>query len=131
MNIMITGGLGWLGKALAEVVSKHHTVRVFDLESTEAPREDLDFSGEVISGSVADFEAVRSAAAVASTVLRGQYKPGNSVPFDVNIRGTYNVLEAARLADVKRIILIACCRDACRSSTGRICRPEYALCRGG
>ena len=58
MRVLITGGLGWLGKALTEVVSQHHTVRVFDLESAEAPRQELDFDGEVIFGSVTDYEAV-------------------------------------------------------------------------
>ena len=57
MRVLITGGLGWLGKALTEVVSQHHTVRVFDLESAEAPRQELDFDGEVIFGSVTDYEA--------------------------------------------------------------------------
>lgn len=91
---------GLAGKALTEVVSQHHTVRVFDLESAEAPRQELDFDGEVIFGSVTDYEAVRSAvegqdavvhSAVASTVLRGLYKPDDPVPTDVNVRGTYHV----------------------------------------
>ena len=116
MRVLITGGLGWLGKALTEVVSQHHTVRVFDLESAEAPRQELDFNGEVMFGSVTDYEAVQSAvegqdavihAAVASTVLRGLYKTGDPVPVDVNVRGTYNVLEASRRAGVARVIQIA------------------------
>lgn len=116
MRVVITGGLGWLGKALTEVVSRHHTVRVFDLESVDVPREELDFDGEVRFGSITDFESVLSAvegqdaiihAAVASTVLRGLYEPGDHVPVDVNVRGTYNVLEAARQAGVGRVLQIA------------------------
>lgn len=116
MNVLITGGLGWLGKALTESVSREHTVQVFDLESVEVSREVVDFSGEIMFGSITDFEAVRTAvagqdaiihAAVASTVVRGLYEPGDAVPFDVNLRGTYNVLEAARLEEVRRFILIA------------------------
>lgn len=116
MNVLITGGLGWLGKALTEIVSRHHTVRVFDLESVAAPREELDFNSEVVYGSVTDFEVVQSAvegqeavvhAAVASTVLRGLYKPDDPVPMDVNVRGTYNVLEAACQAGVDQVIQIA------------------------
>lgn len=116
MNVLITGGLGWLGKALTEVVSRHHTVQAFDLESVEVPREDLDFHGEVTFGSVTGFEQILSAvkgqdaiihAAVASTVVRGLYKPGDPVPVDVNVRGTYNVLEAARQVGVGRVIQIA------------------------
>ncbi len=116
MNVLITGGLGWLGKALTETVSRHHTVRVFDLESPEAPREELNFDGEIVYGSVTEYESVQSAvegqeavihAAVASTVLRGLYEPDDPVPTAVNVRGTYNVLEAARREGVDRVIQIA------------------------
>ena len=46
-------------------------------------------------------------AAVTDTVRRNLYQPGDPVPFDVNLRGTYNVLEAGRLAGVHRFVLIA------------------------
>jgi nucleoside-diphosphate-sugar epimerase len=116
MNVLITGALGWLGKALTEVVSNTHTVCAFDLETSDWPREEIDFDGEIIYGSVTDFDAVREAvrgqdavihAAVANTRSAKLYRPGNATPFLVNVQGTYNVLEAARQEGISRVVLVA------------------------
>ncbi len=125
MNVLITGGLGWLGKALTEALDSEHNVTAFDLEHPEAPREDLALdtadrgrfpSVQVRYGDVTDYDSVSSAmagqdavvhAAIASTVARGLYKAHDPVPFDVNVRGAYNVFEAARQCGVPRIVLIA------------------------
>ena len=82
MKVLITGGLGWLGKALSEQVSTRHSVCAFDLERPDVERERSEFEGDVLYGSVTDYAAVLAAvegqdavihAAVASTVTRGQY----------------------------------------------------------
>ena len=104
MNVLVTGATGWLGKALTEVVSTEHTVRAFDLNSSDVPRQDIDFDGEVVFGSVADFDALREAARGQDALIHAavhntrvdHYRPGNSAPFLVNVQGTYNALEAAR-----------------------------------
>lgn len=115
MRVLITGALGWLGRSLSEVVSRTHRVRALDLAQPEWRRERFDFEGETLAGDVTDFEQMRAAvagqdaiihAAVADTVTRDRYQPGDAVPFDVNLRGTFNVLEAGRLAGVRRVVLI-------------------------
>ena len=117
MKVLITGGLGWLGKALSEQVSTRHRVCAFDLERPDVERERSEFEGDVLYGSVTDYSEVLAAvegqdavihAAVASTVTRGQYVDvTDTVPFDVNLRGTCNVLEAMRRQGVTRFIQIA------------------------
>ena len=117
MKVLITGGLGWLGKALSEQVSTRHRVCAFDLERPDVERERSEFEGDVLYGSVTDYAAVLAAvqgqdavihAAVASTVTRGQYDDvTDATPFDVNLRGTCNVLEAMRRQGVARFIQIA------------------------
>ena len=115
MRVLITGALGWLGRGLTKVVSRVHTVRALDLERPEWRREAFDFEGETLFADITDFEQMRAAvagqdaiihAAVADTVTRDRYQPGDAVPFDVNLRGTFNVLEAGRLAGVRRVVLI-------------------------
>ena len=115
MRVLITGALGWLGRGLTEVVSREHTVRAFDIEHPEGLRERFEVNGEVVFGDIANFENVCSVvagqeaiihAAIADTVKRDRYQPGDPVPFDVNVMGTYNVLEAGRLAGVRRFVLI-------------------------
>lgn len=56
MRVLITGALGWLGKALTETVGKEHTVRVFDAMSPGAPREEVAFDGETIHRSVTKYD---------------------------------------------------------------------------
>ena len=117
MQVLITGALGWLGRGLTETVSRAHRVRALDLERIEWLREDLRFRRrdgvrrrdrlryrvrEAVEGQEAIIHA-----AVSDTVRRNLYRPGDPVPFDVNLRGTYNVLEAGRLAGVRRFVLIA------------------------
>lgn len=67
-------------------------------------------------GSVTDYVGLRAAAegqdavihaAVRSTLAHGHYRAGEIEPFDVNVRGTFNVFEAAREAGVVRVIFIA------------------------
>ena len=56
MNVLITGAFGWLGKGLTEVVNRRHTITAFELETSDAPLEAMDFDGRVIHGDVSDFE---------------------------------------------------------------------------
>ena len=117
MKVLITGGLGWLGKALSEQVSTRHRVCAFDLERPDVERERSEFEGDVLYGSVTEYSDVEAAvegqdavihAAVASTVTRGPYVDvTDTAPFDVNLRGTCNVLEAMRRHGVARFIQIA------------------------
>ncbi|MBL10261.1 MAG: hypothetical protein CL402_07080 [Acidiferrobacteraceae bacterium] len=128
MNILITGGLGWLGKAITEVISQHHEVCAFDLENPDVEREAIKFNGQTLMGSITDFDQVQEAvkgkdaiihAAVASTVTRNQYADVSDVaPFDVNIRGTCNVLEAARREGISRVIQIASAETHVNHPTG-------------
>ncbi|MDA1258468.1 MAG: NAD(P)-dependent oxidoreductase [Chloroflexi bacterium] len=115
MKALITGARGWLGKAVTEVVAAEHDVRTFDLITPDIPTEPSDAEVDFEPGSVTDYLGVRAAAegqnavihaAVRSTLAHGHYSVGEAEPFDVNVRGTFNVLEAARHAGAGRVVLI-------------------------
>ncbi|WP_281354892.1 NAD-dependent epimerase/dehydratase family protein [Chelativorans xinjiangense] len=126
MNVLITGGAGWLGMALSEVVAQHHVVRAFDPQPFPDIRKDLHVKG--IVGSITDRQAVADAVSGQDAVIHaavadwraGMHEVGDPHPFDVNVWGTYNILDAARLAGIKRIILIAAAETHVDHSPGTL-----------
>jgi uronate dehydrogenase len=86
---------------------KGHFVRGFDLRPASQP-------GEHRVGSVEDVSAVRSAAEGINTVVHLAGVPEREkfaerlVP--VNIVGTHNVLEAARMLGIRRVVYASSCR---------------------
>jgi nucleoside-diphosphate-sugar epimerase len=114
-RILLTGGGGFIGSALAERVVEHNQVVVFDnghRDSLKDKKIATHPNLRIVRGDVLDPEAVRNAikgcdlvvhlAAIAGvdTVLR---MPVTTM--QVNIIGTYNVLEAARsIPSLKRLI---------------------------
>src|SRR5688572_16089751 len=116
MKFLVTGGAGFIGSHIAEeLLRRQHQVRILDNFST-GKRENLSFatSGpdlEIIEGDIRDFETVTRAVrgvegifheaalvSVPSTIEQPQ------LSFEVNAGGTFNVLEAARRAQVPRIV---------------------------
>jgi len=109
--ILITGGCGFIGCNLAaSLAGENVPVRVLDNLVREGARENARWlmqrgGVEIRQGDVRDAETVRRAVAGASAVLHlaGQVAVTTSLDdpiddFEVNARGTLNVLEAARLS---------------------------------
>jgi UDP-glucose 4-epimerase len=105
---VVTGGAGFLGSHLAdELVGRGHAVTVFD----RTPARDLPPDRKQVVGDLADFELLCRTIAGADTVYhyaalsdlnRARDLPRETV--QANVAGTVNVLEAARLAKVKRFV---------------------------
>lgn len=112
---LVTGGAGFIGSHLVEtLLSQGYEVRVLDNFSSGSHDNLLGCIDriELIKGDIRDFETLRRAcegmdavlhqAAVAS-VLQSVQEP--HLTHDINVNGTLNVLEAARLAGVKKVNL--------------------------
>lgn len=121
-TILITGGAGFIGSDLAErlLSTSDIRVRIFDNLSRRGVEHNLrslrsmaDSSRlEIIEGDVRDIRAVRKATRDAAEIyhLAAQVAVTTSVDdpltdFDTNARGTFNVLESARLAGHKPFVL--------------------------
>jgi nucleoside-diphosphate-sugar epimerase len=105
MQILITGGLGGIGRMLARhLLAAGHRVRLFDRATAEAPD-----GAEVVGGEVTDFEAVREqmrgidAVAHLAALTHPAAGPGHTI-FHVNATGSFNVYEAAAQAGIRRVV---------------------------
>ncbi len=121
-SILITGGAGFIGANVADrALAAGHRVTIFDDLSRPGVRLNLDWLRErhgdtftVQTGSVVEARACRDAVTGVDVVyhLAGQTAVTTSVAdpradFEANALGTLNVLEAARLAGNRPIVLYA------------------------
>lgn len=116
MNVLITGGAGFIGSHTAEAaLTAGHRVRVLD-DLSSGDRANLAKSVEFIEGDVTDAATVTAAVTGCDAVLH--LAALVSVPQSlrepvrthlVNTAGTVTVLEAARQAGVHRFVLASTC----------------------
>ena len=121
MKVAVFGGAGWVGRAIVENLASHrHEVRAHD-RSAEAwevgAKIDGVWEGEIIHGNIADYGSVDATiegvdavvhAAVYFSAAPGAYGVDDEVPFLVNLKGFYNVLESARTREI-RVVHIGSC----------------------
>ena len=112
MRCVVTGGCGFIGSHIVDALvgDGAEVVVVDDLSSGN--REYLNAAAELVEGSVADGEAVRSAVAGATWVFHLAALPRVQQSVDdpigthaVNVNGTLNVLQAAREHGVERVVV--------------------------
>ena len=114
LNVLVTGGAGVIGRSLVKRLTCKITVLDNLSSSTADSIADLRESGRVkfVKGDVRDLhlmeEVSRDVDLIIHLAANGdvRYSPERGTDMDttVNTIGTYNVLEAMRINDVKRII---------------------------
>lgn len=112
-KILVTGGLGFIGSHIAEHFWKNgYSVAVIDNSSSGFNISDFKKGVETVHASITDYEKVLSATRDARLVFHEAAI--TSVPFsienprltmEVNVKGTLNVLRAARENGARRVIL--------------------------
>ncbi|MEX0656186.1 MAG: NAD-dependent epimerase/dehydratase family protein [Nitrosopumilaceae archaeon] len=105
MKIVITGGAGFIGSSVAQLLKKDHKVTIFDHK--KPINGDYEFiqgninDSKLVTDSIKDCDVVIHLAATLGVV----YTEKNPIKtLDTNIIGTKNVLESCRLNNVRKII---------------------------
>jgi nucleoside-diphosphate-sugar epimerase/2-polyprenyl-3-methyl-5-hydroxy-6-metoxy-1,4-benzoquinol methylase len=114
MNVLITGGTGFIGSRLAlRCLELGYDVRVFGMENTDAEvinsRMIKEKGAKVILGSMNDKQKIFDAAEGVDIIfhlaaVQHEMNIPDKVFWSVNVEGTRNILDAALDAKVKRFI---------------------------
>lgn len=113
MSILVTGGTGFIGAELVrQLVERGEKPIVFRSSTAKKLLEDVEDRLTLVQGSIANFSHVLNT--VKSYNVSTIYHLGGMLSmlaeenpwaaFEVNLRGTFNILEAARLYEVKQFI---------------------------
>jgi len=110
---LVTGGAGFVGATLVRrLVATGYRVRVLDNFSTGDPSHLAGVDAELVKGDICNAAALDDAIegmravihlAAAGSVIGSVQDP--VMNFEVNVLGTFNVLDAARRAGVERVVL--------------------------
>ncbi len=113
MKCLITGGAGFLGSHIAHELAKDgREIRVLDNFSSGSRDNLSGLDAELVDGDIRDTDALARACrgidcifhmAAFVSVFESVRQP--RLTHEINSGGTFNVLEAAREADVRRVIL--------------------------
>ncbi len=124
-NVLVTGSGGLLGRHVVRELAEHGSVTGFDQKRCSEPIPQ-------IIADVTDLAAVRAACAGKHAVIHVAARPniwsgtGEEI-LRVNVMGTWNVLQAAEDAGVRRVVL--CSSDSVMGFTvmsGSLRAPDYA-----
>ena len=121
-KIVVFGAAGWVGRAILANLAGKHEVRAVDHapEAWDTLRDiDGDWDGDTVHGDIADHAAVDAAidgmdavihAAVYSSRSPGAYGVDDPLPWLVNLKGLWNVLDVARRREIRRVVHIGSCQ---------------------
>lgn len=101
MKILITGAAGAVGRVLVNGLKERYRLRGFDRE----PMPDI---ADSIVGELTDFALVAKATEGVEAIVHLAGNPNGAAPWEEilnsNIIGTYNLFEAARQNEVRRVV---------------------------
>jgi nucleoside-diphosphate-sugar epimerase len=134
MRVLLCGAAGFTGRAvLEELLAAGHTVRAWDLNPASWVGPGIDDESvltdprcEIVHGSIADFdlaqEYVQGCDAVVHTTILFQGDGGGApgqfaadinhaeLPWIVNLKGLWNILECAHQAGCSRVVHVGSCQ---------------------
>jgi len=112
MKVLVTGGSGFIGSHIVDaLLLSGHEVVVFDRQRSRHKLDTVDVETVFIEGDITDGNAVNKAAKGCDVIYHfaaiADIEEASTQPvktFQINVMGTLNVLEAARINSVSRFI---------------------------
>lgn len=103
-KVVCTGGSGRLGRYVVEDLENHCSLTVLDMKPSNSEK------AEFVSASVMDYDALVQAfkgqdAVVHLAAIPNPRTAPADVTFNTNVQGTWNVMQAAEEAGVKRVVV--------------------------
>jgi len=111
-HALVTGGAGFLGRAVVDLL-RARDVQVRILALPNEPTHHVEGEGvEIMRGDVLDRDCTIAAVDKVDTIFHmaaiyNSWMPDPTLMYDVNLRGTFHLLEAARRADVRKVVYTA------------------------
>lgn len=114
MRVLITGAFGWTAASIVQTIKQagHHAI-AFDLPTACCEAQIRKLFDQTFLGNVATLNEVERAVQASDAIIHlavavGKRAYRNSdLPFAVNVKGTYNVFEAARRHSIEKIVLMS------------------------
>ena len=113
MKVLVLGAAGWVGRAVLANLEGMHDIRAFD-SGPEAWEQSAEIDGEwaqgeIVHGDISDFATVESAldgidGVIHLAMLGGEYRDGDVLPFTINLKGLWNVLEICDRKGIARVV---------------------------
>ncbi|MHB1868524.1 MAG: NAD-dependent epimerase/dehydratase family protein [Nitrososphaerales archaeon] len=139
MRVLVTGGLGVNGSwVLRTLLENGHEAVCFDYSTDSKLVQDISDKLCIVKGDISDIEGIKTAlrenqidsiihmaALVSPEVTSVDPTKANAVRgFEINARGTLNVLEAARLCNIRKVVYTSS-KGVYGEITGRFSHPNY------
>lgn len=106
-RVLLTGGAGFLGRHLTERLNREFSLRVLDVAPVEGVR-------DFVEGSVADTALADRAAEGMDALVIAHMAPNRDdayesvdLPFDINVKGTAALFQAAVRRGARRVVLVS------------------------
>ena len=106
MRVLILGGNGMLGPWVVKALEGRHALRITDIQDPPAsPKSSVEPEHEYRKVDVSSLEQVVAAAEGTDAIINlSVLRPHRRIAFDVNTRGNYNMVIAARTHGIRRLI---------------------------